>query len=68
MDLELNIPKYGPTMNKEINQLTNIPKMNIPLAASALNRRPENPNTVNTAPIMVDTTVEMTNVMIIKPQ
>ena len=68
MDLELNIPKYGPTTTIEINQLTNMPKRNIPPAASALNKNPENPNTVNTNPIIKDMTNAITTVMIINPK
>ena len=68
MDLELNIPKYGPTKNIDINQLITMPKKNIPPAASALNRNPENPNTVNTSPIRADTTNAMATVMIINPK
>ena len=68
IDLALNMLRYGPTRNIAIAELTNAPKRNIPLAASAPKANPEIPNTVKINPISAVTTNAMTTVMIISPK
>ena len=67
IDLELNILKYGPTINMVIAELNNTPNINIPLG-SAPKTAPEIPNTINIAYIIEVTTALMTTVMIINPK
>lgn len=58
--------KYGPTKNIATDMLINIPNRNTPDVLIP-NINPEKPNAVNTNPIIVDTTVEITQVIITNP-
>ena len=59
--------KYGPTINIEIAELSNIPIINTPVG-SAPKIAVDRPNTVKINQMSVETTPERTTVIIINPR